>query len=96
MVHQGQRQSPEDRGPSMTPLMDYHVKHLLGLMEGHDELRDSISLIRDSLKIMMAGGKSTLPLWHIRRLKRLVPSSPEIEEAADMLYDCIYYKDTPL
>ncbi|KAF8427120.1 hypothetical protein L210DRAFT_3652156 [Boletus edulis BED1] len=87
------RQPPTSPRQSVKPLIDFHIDYLVRLLESHHELLDSVLLLQDSIKILMAGSKPAIVFWHLRRLKRMSPNTPEIEEAFNMLSECISHVD---
>lgn len=84
---------PAKRQKSDTMLLDFHINLLLKLLQDKVELRDAVLLLQQSIKIMRAGGKSQMTLWHLKRVKTMAANDPEIAEAIDMLSDCVEYRD---
>ncbi|KAG6374273.1 hypothetical protein JVT61DRAFT_4294 [Boletus reticuloceps] len=67
--------------------------HLIDLLQGQSEVADTVLLLQDSLTIVNAGANSQILHWHLKRVTDMVPNNAEIEEAVDMLSECISYKE---
>lgn len=74
-------------------LLDYQVDYLFQQTEGRAELQDVVTMLKLTLKIVKAGGRTKMTLWHLARLKELCPNDTKLVEAADMVSEWMEYRD---
>lgn len=62
------------------------------LTDEKPELVEACRYIPDCMKMLNAGAAASLPLWHLKRLQRLVPEDSDISQAAYLLEQCVRYR----
>jgi hypothetical protein len=71
------------------PLLSFHLKHLVKLLESKPELGDAVQLLKYSLEFANMGANPKMIEWHLQRVKSMVPDNVEVADAVTMLCECI-------
>ena len=82
------------RRSSTSPLLEFHVDYLVTLLKDKPDVAQSVTLLQHALKIVNAGADLKIVQWHLRRIQKALPNDEEVLEAADMLVECIKFRDS--
>ncbi|KAG6369208.1 hypothetical protein JVT61DRAFT_15643 [Boletus reticuloceps] len=72
--------------------MDFHINYLLQLVGNKAELRHAVLMLQQTMKVMKAGRRIKMTVWHLECLKKMCLNDPEIVEAIDLVADCLEYR----
>lgn len=75
------------------PIVDFHFTYLLELIKDKPELACSVLNLQHALRLVNAGANPKLAEWHVKRIQSALPGDDDIVEAADLLLECIRFRD---
>ena len=56
-------------------------------------MADVVALLQQAIRMVNAGAKPRLLEWHVERLRKSLPDEGEVLESADLLIECIKFRD---
>ncbi|KAG8220400.1 hypothetical protein J3R82DRAFT_3383 [Butyriboletus roseoflavus] len=78
--------------PGAQRLTEWHIKKLLGFVEGWPEITEAVELLQISIAAVDDGLDPEVLMYHLRYLESLVPDDVQTSLAVKMVHKCILWR----